>query len=261
MNVIDQHAARLRIHFVAHGAFDGIEILKDRGWHLGALALGHDGPPRFGEAFRIFAEILHRCANARAAHDVSGAGNELALVFGDHLLAHRDQARAFAFVFDAARQRDARLVGHHHQQTPRDGDIRGKPRALFADGVLHHLHDDLFALAHAIGDFRGTLVIVEAGQIREAAGFARAQKSGAIQADIDECGLHAGQNALHAPENDVADEAMAAAAALFLQRAVIEADRAFEEKLLELSFLDNSDTNFPRPAIDQDFLVHLQQSK
>ena len=97
--------------------------------------------------------------------------------------------------------------------------------------------------------------------MREAAGFARAQKSGAIQADIDECGLHAGQNALHAPENDVADEAMAAAAALFLQRAVIEADRAFEEKLLELSFLDNSDTNFPRPAIDQDFLVHLQQSK
>ena len=261
MNVVDQHATCLCIHLVAHGAFDGIEILKDGGRHLGALAFGHDGPPRFGETFRIFAEILHRRADARAAHDVSGAGNELALVFGDHLLAHRDQARALTFVFDAARQRDPRLVGHHHQQTPRDGDIRGKPRALFADGILHHLHDDLFAFAHAIGDLGRALVIVEARQVGEAAGLSRAKKSGAIQTDIDERRLHAGQNALHAAKNDVADEAVSAAAALFLQRAVIEADRAFEEKLLELSFLDNSDTNFPRPAIDQDFLVHLQQSK
>jgi hypothetical protein len=42
---------------------------------------------------------------------------------------------------------------------------------------------------------------------------------------------------LHATENDIADEAVSAAAAFFLQRTVIEADRAFEEKLLELSTL------------------------
>ena len=99
--------------------------------------------------------------------------------------------------------------------------------------------------------------VVEAGQIGEAARLARAQKSRAVQPDIDEGRLHAGQHALHAAQNDVADQAVAAAAAAALALDAPSSSRwCAREKLLQPAVFHEGDANFPGPGIDQDFLVH-----
>ena len=148
------------------------------------------------------------------------------------------QARAFGFVFDAARERDARLVGHQHDEAARERDVGGEARALFADRILDHLHDDGFAFAHAFGDAG---LIHEARQIGEAARFARGEEARLLQTQIDEGRLHAGQHALNAAEHDVAEQAMTAAAGA---RAVARLDRAFEEDLAQTRLFDERDARF-----------------
>ena len=70
-----------------------------------------------------------------------------------------------------------------------------------------------------------------------------------------------GQHALHAAQNDVADQAVAVAAVgALLERTVVETDDALEEKLLQLAVFDERNTNFPGSCVDQDFLVHGSQS-
>ena len=258
--IVDQHARCQRIHFVAHGALDRIEIVIERGGRSRALPLRHDGPPGFGEPLGIFLQIRKRRIDRRTAQDVAGTGNERAIRFLDHRVAERGQPRAFRFVVDAPRQRDAGLIGHHHQQPSGDSHVRGKPRAFFADGILHHLHDDLFALMHAIADLGGALV-VEAGKIGQAARFAGAQEARTIESDIDKSRLHAGQHPLHAPQYNVADQAVAAApAAALAQWPVIQADGALEKEFLQPTVFDDGHTNLPCPGVDQDFLLHRMRS-
>src|SRR5262249_35283611 len=158
---------------------------------------------------------------------------------------------------DAPRQRDTALVRHQHQQSPRNRHVRGQARALLSDGILDHLHDDLFAFAHALADL-GRAVVIEAEQSGKAARLARAEKAGAIVADVDERRLHAGKHTLHTTEDDIADQTVAAAlAAPAAQFAVVMADQAFEKKFVETPILDDRDANFRRAGVDQNFLRHV----
>src|SRR6185437_12259822 len=129
----------------------------------------------------------------------------------------------------------------------------GEPRALLADRILDHLDQDLLALMDAFADL-GRALGVEAGQIGQAARLARAQEARTLQPDIDEGGLHAGQHALHAAEDDVADQAVAAAAVGFSARAVVEADGALEHEILQPAILDDGDANLTGACVDQDIL-------
>ena len=260
LTVVDEHARRGGIHFVAHGALDGIEIVIERGRRFRALPARHHRPPGFGQTLGIFLQIGKARVLRGAAQDVARARNQRAVRFRDHRFAERDQPRAFALVFDAPRQCDARLVRHQHEKAPGNRDVRGKPRAFLADRILHDLHENLFAFVHAIADL-GRAFVVETRQIGQTSRFAGAEKPGAVETDIDEGGLHARQHALHAAQHDVADETMAVTAVgALLQRAVFETDDPFEEKLLQLAVLDKRDTNFPGSCIDQDFLIHGSHS-
>jgi hypothetical protein len=118
------------------------------------------------------------------------------------------------------------------------------------------LHEDFFAFVDAVADLRRALVI-EAGKIGEAAGFAGTEEPGAAQTDIDKGGLHTGKHALDAAEHDVADDGVAAAAgALFPHAAVVQTDGPFEEKLLQAAVFNDGNTSFPGPYVDKDFLWH-----
>src|SRR6185437_14683927 len=68
--------------------------------------------------------------------------------------------------------------------------------------------------------------------------------------------LHAGQHALHAAEDDVADQAVAAAAVGFPARAVVEADGALDHEILQPAVLDDGDANLTGACVDQDILLH-----
>ena len=122
------------------------------------------------------------------------------------------QPRAFGFVLDPARQRDAGRIGHQDQQPAGDRDVGRKPRALVADRVLDHLDQDLVPFAHVVGDLqlavfiRVRIVTEERGPRTRLAG---GEEPCPLEPDIDEGGLHRGQHALHAAEKDVADEVAA----------------------------------------------------
>jgi len=110
---------------------------------------------------------------------------------------------------------------------------------------------------HAVADL-GRALIVEARKVGEAACFTGAEETGAVESDIDEGGLHAGKHTLHPAQDDVADDRMPAAAGTLLpgDGAVVEADGAFEKQLLEPGVFNDSDTGFPGPYVDKDFLGH-----
>src|SRR5262249_16302131 len=123
------------------------------------------------------------------------------------------------------------------------------------DRVLHDLDQYLLALAHALADLRGA-VVVKPRQVRKAPRLARTQEAGPLQSHVDESRLHAGQHALHPSEDDVADQGMAAAAVALLPWAVIQPDGALEHQVLEAAVFDDGYADFPRPRVDQDVLRH-----
>ena len=94
------------------------------------------------------------------------------------------------------------------EQPPGDRDLRRQPRALGADRVLDHLHvsvwpSRIFARSAAAAPRRAVIaargaVAIDVGDVQE---------GGALEADLDERGLHSGQHARDPAEVDVADQA------------------------------------------------------
>ena len=57
----------------------------------------------------------------------------------------RSQLRAACVVADALRHADVRILRQVHQQAPGDADLSGQTRALGAERVLDHLHQQRLA--------------------------------------------------------------------------------------------------------------------
>jgi hypothetical protein len=68
------------------------------------------------------------------------------------------------------------------------------------------------------------------------------QEPSAVQADIDESGLHARHHPLHPAFIDIANHA--------------PARRAFDLQLLQHAVFDQGDAGFARSDVDQDFFGH-----
>ncbi len=126
------------------------------------------------------------------------------------------------------------VLRQKHQQPPGDADLRGQARALGANGVLDDLHHERLALEHLLLDGHLRLALA-----REHGGFAallalphvgHVQKGRALQADVDEGGLHARQHARDLAQVDVAHQAT-------LQG-------AFDVQLLHGAMLDHGHTGF-----------------
>jgi hypothetical protein len=137
----------------------------------------------------------------------------------------------------------------HDQHAARQGDAGGEASAFVADGVFDHLNQNSVAFADTVADGAGV-----AKCFSKRAGFAQGEEAGAFQADVHKGGLHAGHHALHAAQDYIADQAVAAAGGVF------GSDGAFEGKLLQLSVRHQGDTDFPCPRIDEDFDAHGNNS-
>ncbi len=101
------------------------------------------------------------------------------------------QALPLGLVLDAGRHADALSEGHENQVTGRDSYEGREPRALGAERILEHLHQDVRTLAHQLADVvgarRGAAVLRVVG-LDDVRGV---QKRRALEADIDERRLHA----------------------------------------------------------------------
>ena len=114
-------------------------------------------------------------------------------------------------------------------------------------GILDHLHHQRLALEHLLFDRHLGLAAAHEPR-RLALGLAvpdvgHVQEGRALQADVDEGRLHAGQHAHHLAEVDVAHQAAL--------------ERAFDVQLLHGAILDDGDARLLRRPVDQDVLLHF----
>ena len=81
------------------------------------------------------------------------------------------QARALLPAVDLARDADVIHRRHEHQEAARQGDVAGQARALRAERLLGHLHDDVLPFLQQLFDLRlgGPLVVVAIAPVAAAA--------------------------------------------------------------------------------------------
>ena len=187
------------------------------------------------------------------------------------------QARAFVTAVDLARDADVIDGRHEDQKAARQRHVARQPRALRAERLLGHLHDDVLPFFQQLFDLRlGALLLVVAiastsasaalGRRRRSLRASVDGRSGLrvlviffvlieirnhvrdveesipLEAKIDERRLHAGQDLRDPALVDVADDA----AILF----------ALDEKFSELVVFENGHACFVAVGGDDHLLVH-----
>ena len=182
-----------------------------------------------------------------------GAQNETPIGLGQ---GHQTLAQRFALCgWDFLRHTDVLVLRQIHQQTPRDADLRGQPRAFGADRVFEHLHQDRLAfedlffngqrgVGHVLARLAAALSGFGAGVFGRDAGqqIGHVQKRGAVQTDVNEGRLHAGQDPRDLAQIHIADQAT-------LERALLV-------HLLNHPLLDHRHAGFLRRPVDEDVLSH-----
>src|SRR5258708_2224701 len=190
-------------------------------------------PPDFSSTRRGGAQLVVGGGFGKRAHD------EAAFLFaGEQLLQPVAQLLAPAFVLDALRDADVRVVRQVHQQPAGDRDLGREACALGADRVLDHLDEERLALRKNSldgdgGPFAAFSVLPDIGDVQERS---------ALQADVDERRLHARQHPRHPPHVDVADQAAAR--------------RALDQQLLHHARAGDGDARLLRGDVDEDVFAH-----
>ena len=229
---IHDHAFGGVRHQVAQHARGERKILVEQGLRRGGRGRLLDLLPQGDEVIDVGAQFRVGRRFGDGAHD-EPAGFPLRLE-GMHLLA---QVLALGHVLDPLRDPDVRVLRKVDQQPPGDGDLRGEPRALGAQGILDHLHEERLPLGEDLLDGLQLPVAVarhpDVGHVQE-------RRAG--QTDLDEGRLHAGEHAADAPEVDVADDSPRGVAL----------DVQFQHRAL----LGDRDPRFLRGDVDEDLLVH-----
>jgi hypothetical protein len=141
------------------------------------------------------------------------------------------------------------VLRQEHQQAPGDADLRGQPGALGADRVLDDLHQQDLTFEHLPFDRQGARIRPRRTGCLAFSGtgakggheIGHVQEGGALEPDINEGRLHAGQHAHNLAEVDVAHQPA-------LQRAL-------DMQLLHRTMLDHGHAGFLRRPIDQNFLL------
>ncbi len=134
-----------------------------------------------------------------------GPDDEAATLVGRHqALQPRLELHALALALDALRNADVRILRQVDQQAPGDADLRRQPRALGAQRILDHLHQQRLALEQQLLDRRRVARALGVGARLPEVGHVK--EGGALQADVDEGGLHARQHARDLAQVDVAGQ-------------------------------------------------------
>src|SRR4051812_24319814 len=182
------------------------------------VALAHLGPDLV-ERIEVAEDVFLRPAAGRGADD-HAAGEAVRLA---ELADDAAQPRPLLARFDLARHANVIDGGHEHQKPPGHGDVRGQARALGAERLLDHLDDDLLAFLEQFLDLLGgpilavalraalvsaaaavavgaarRLVVLVAGEFVEFGegvdDVGDVEETVALEAEIDERGLHAGED-------------------------------------------------------------------
>ena len=148
------------------------------------------------------------------------------------------QQLALGLVLDALRDADVRVLRQVDEQAPGEADLRRQARALRADRILDDLHEQALALVQDALD-RALAAVAVLAMLPDVGDV---QERGALEADLDERALHAGQHARDAAEVDVADEPARA--------------RALDVELLHDALLEHRDAGFLGSYVDKDFMSH-----
>ena len=167
-----------------------------------------------------------------------GADDVTALMLRrQHGLQFGAQSFALLFALDALRHADVRLLRQKNQQATGDAELRGKSRALAADGLLDDLHQQGLAFEQDFFDRLGGIALIavfpDVGDMQECR---------PIQADVDKGRLHARQYAFDLAEIDVADDATVAA--------------ALDVQILHHAELHHCNAGLLRGDIDEDLIAH-----
>ena len=175
------------VDHVAQHALREVQVLVDqRGRRHGARLAGEVAP----ELGQVFDVVLHLALGRGFRHraDDEAAGEP----FGQQLLQLVAQAFALGFVLDALRNADVRILRQIDQQAPGEAHLRRQARALGADRILDDLHQQRLAL---VQDALDRLAVVAVAVLAVFPDVGDVQERGALEADLDERRLHAGQHA------------------------------------------------------------------
>src|SRR5699024_4904030 len=195
---LDDELGEVLVEQVAHDLDQKVRFLVQR--HRGA---GRGGLPLLGglrDLGPLGRQPGHVAADLLLADAFGRRTDDHARVLGDDLLEDGLEPTAFG-VRELAGDAGGVPVRHVDEEPAGQRDLRGQPGALLPDGVLGDLHQH-----HVPGLER---LLDPAGLAAEARGlpvdFTGVADAVASPPDVDERGLHAGQDVLDATEVDVAD--------------------------------------------------------
>ena len=131
-------------------------------------------------------------------------------------------SRTRSRVVEPARDSEALALRHEDEETSGQRDLGGEPRALRLHRVLDGLDEDLLAARDQVGDLLAVALALELGDDD----LVDVEEAVLLEADLDECGLHPGQDVVDGAEVDVAgDRALLRPLEIDLGDAVVLEDR------------------------------------
>ena len=231
---VDQDPRGLVGRHVAQHALREVQVLVQQRRRRRFARTHGQVAPQLGQVLDV---RLHLALGRRLRHraDDEAAGE----AFGQQMLQPLAQRLALRLVADALRDADVRVLRQIDEQAAGEADLRGKARALGADRILDHLHEQRLAL---VQDLLDRLLLAAVAVLPMLPDVGDVQERRALEADLDERALHARQHARHAAEVDVADEPARA--------------RTLDVQFLHHALLEHGDTRFLRRDVDQDFMGH-----
>ena len=228
---VDGDAGDFRIHEIAQHALAERKLLIENGRRRADARLVADVGANLAQVGDVGGEFL---VAGILGH---GADDEAAGFVGRHQAGDLFAQRlALGLGLDALRDADMFFLRQVDQHAAGNGNLRRQPGALGADRVLDDLDDDALAFRKNAFDRpfgRRFARLPDIGHVQE---------GGALEPDIDEGRLHAGEDAADTPEIDVADQAAAG--------------RALDVQFLDDALLHDGNAGFLRGEIDQYFFRH-----
>ena len=232
---VDHDAGRLLVGHVAQHALREVQVLVEQRGRGDVAGARVEVAPQLGQVLDVALHLaLGRGLRHRADDEAAGVSVR------QQQLELAAQAFALGLVLDALRDADVRILRQVDQEPARQAHLRRQARALGADRVLDHLHEQRLALVQDLLD--GARIGAAVAVLPVLPDVGDVQERRALEADLDEGALHSRQHARDAAEADVADEAPRAG--------------ALHVELLHDALLEHRDAGFLRSYVDEDFMRH-----
>ncbi len=193
--VVDDHVPVLAVEFLAHDPHSQVGLAIEQSRCIGPVGLGFDGLPQRHQSLDVVAQLV-------LARPLRCGADDQAVTGGAHLIDDPAQPLALVVVEPLGDTEGAGVGDHDHEPT-RERDLLGEPRPFGADRVLRDLaQDDLAGAQHLLDTRRGALCRFD---VLDVVADVTAVEHGVLGgADVDEGGLHAGEDVLDPAPIDVA---------------------------------------------------------